>query len=69
MTCAYIHLGVYEHVVKDGKYQDFKEKSCILVREQVQKTWYMTKLSANVMEATKELVRESLESSSKDFQF
>jgi hypothetical protein len=35
MTCSYIHLGVYEHVVKDGKYQDFKEKSCILVREQV----------------------------------
>ena len=61
MTCACIHLRINEHPLKNDVYQDFKEKSCILVGEQVKRTLHTTN-SAIVMEATKELVRELLAS-------
>jgi hypothetical protein len=54
-----MHLRVYEHPVKDGQYQDFKDQTWTLLREQVERTPYTTN-SAIVMEATKELVGELL---------
>jgi hypothetical protein len=59
MTRACIHLGVHEHPMKDGVYQDFKDRTCILFGEQVEKTPHATN-SAIVMEATKELLGELL---------
>jgi hypothetical protein len=59
MTCACVHLGVHEHPVKNRKYQDFKDRSCTLLGEQVERTPHATN-SSLVMEATKELVGELL---------
>jgi hypothetical protein len=59
MTCACVHLEVHEHLVKNGEYQDFKDRSRTLLVEQVEKTPHATN-SSIVMEATKELVGELL---------
>jgi hypothetical protein len=59
MTCACIHLGVHEHPVKDGEYQDFKDLTRTLFGEQVERTLHATN-STIVMEATKELLGELL---------
>jgi hypothetical protein len=59
MTRACIHLGVHEHPVKDGEYQDFKDRTRSLLKEQVERTPH-TKNSVIVMEATKELLEELL---------
>jgi hypothetical protein len=59
MTCACIHLGVHEHLVKDGEYQDFKGWTRTLFGEHVERTLHATN-SAIVMEATKELLGELL---------
>jgi hypothetical protein len=59
MTRTYVHLGVHEHPMKDGEYQDFKDRSRILLGEQVDRTPHTTN-SSIVMEATKELVEELL---------
>jgi hypothetical protein len=59
MTRACIHLRVHEHPVKDGGYQDFKERTRTLLGEQVERTPHAT-ISVLVMEATKELLGELL---------
>jgi hypothetical protein len=59
MTRACVYLGVHEHPVKNGKYQDFKDRSRTLLAEQVERTPHATN-SSIVMEATKELVGELL---------
>jgi hypothetical protein len=59
MTRAYVHLGVHEHLVKNGEYQDFKDRSRTFLGEQVERTLHATN-SSMVMEATKELVGELL---------
>jgi hypothetical protein len=59
MTRACVHLGVHEHPVKNGEYQDFKDHSCTLLAEQVERTLHATN-SSIVMEATKELMGELL---------
>jgi hypothetical protein len=33
MTRACVHLGVHEHLVKNGEYQDFKDRSRTLLEE------------------------------------
>jgi hypothetical protein len=38
MTRTCIHLGVHEHPMKDGEYQDFKERTRTLLGEQVKRT-------------------------------
>jgi hypothetical protein len=57
MTRACVHLGVHEHPMKNGEYQDFKDRIRTLLREQVERTPHATN-SSIVMEATKELVEE-----------
>jgi hypothetical protein len=59
MTRACVHLGIHEHPVKNGEYQDFKDRSCTLLAEQVEKTPHATN-SSIMMEATKELLGELL---------
>jgi hypothetical protein len=59
MTRACVHLGVHEHPVKNGEYQDFKDRSRTLLAEQVERTPHATNSSIE-MEATKELVGELL---------
>jgi hypothetical protein len=59
ITHACIHLRVHEHPVKDGEYQDFKERTRTLLGEQVERTLHATN-STIVMEATKELLGELL---------
>jgi hypothetical protein len=59
MTRACVHLGVHKHPVKNGEYQGFKDHSCTLLGEQMEKTLHATN-SSIVMEATKELVGELL---------
>jgi hypothetical protein len=59
MTRACVHLGVHEHPVKNREYQDFEDRSRILLEEQVKRTLHATN-SSIVMEATKELVGELL---------
>ena len=59
MTCAHIHLGIHNHPFKDGEYQDFKDRTCTLLGEQMERTPHATN-SAIVMEATKELMEELL---------
>jgi hypothetical protein len=59
VTCACVHLGVHEHPVKNGEYQDFKDRSCTLLGKQVERTPHATN-SSIMMEATKELVGELL---------
>jgi hypothetical protein len=59
MTRACIYLGVHEHLVKDGKYQDFKDRTRTFLREQVERTLHTTN-SVIVMEVTKELLGELL---------
>jgi hypothetical protein len=59
MTRACVQLGVHEHPVKNGEYQDFKDRSRTLLGEQVERTPHATN-SSIVMEATKELVGELL---------
>jgi hypothetical protein len=54
-----VHLGVHEHPVKDGEYQDFKDRSQTLLGKQVERNPHATN-SSIVMEATKELVGELL---------
>jgi hypothetical protein len=54
-----MHHGVHEHPVKDGEYQDFKEKTQIFLKKQVKKILRTTKF-AIVLEASKELVKELL---------
>lgn len=53
MTRICKHLGIHEHPLKDGKYQDFKEKCRTLIGEQVKRILH-AKNFAIVMEATKE---------------
>jgi hypothetical protein len=57
MTRACLHLGVHKHLVKVGKDQEIKERTCKLIEEQVDRTPKATN-SAIVMEASKELVGE-----------
>jgi hypothetical protein len=57
MTRACMHLRVHEHPVKNGEYQDFKDRSRTLLAEQVERTPH-TINSSIVMEATKELLEE-----------
>ena len=59
MTHACIHLGVHEHPVKDGEYQDFKERTHTLSGDQVERTPHAMNF-AIMMEATKELLGELL---------
>jgi hypothetical protein len=59
MIRACVHLGVHEHPVKDGEYQDFIDRSWPLLGQQVDKTPHATN-SSIVMEATIELVGELL---------
>jgi hypothetical protein len=59
MTQVCVHLGVHEHPVKNGEYQDFKDRSCTFLGEHVERTPHATN-SSIVMEATKELVGELL---------
>jgi hypothetical protein len=59
MARACVHLGFHEHPVTNGDYQDFKDRSCTPLGEQVERTSYTTN-SSIVMEATKELVGELL---------
>jgi hypothetical protein len=59
-TSWLVHLRVHEYPLKDGEYQDFKERSHTLIGEQVKKTPLATNF-AIVIEATKELVGELLE--------
>ena len=59
MTSACMHLGIHKHPVKNREYQDFKDCSCILLVEQVERTPHATN-SSIVMEATKELLGELL---------
>ena len=59
MTRACIHLRVHEHPMKDGEYQDFKERTRIFLRKKVEKTPHATNF-AIVMEATNELLEELL---------
>jgi hypothetical protein len=54
-----VHLGVHEHLVKNGEYQDFKDQSQTLLGEQVERTLHATN-SSIVMEAMKELMGELL---------
>jgi hypothetical protein len=57
MTRACLHLGVHEHPMKNGEYQDFKDRSRTLL--EVERTPNATN-SSILMEATKELVEELL---------
>jgi hypothetical protein len=59
MTHVCVHLGVHEHPMKDGEYQDFIDQSQTLIEEQVDKTPHATN-SSIVMEAMKELVGDLL---------
>ena len=59
MTRACVHLGVHEHPVKSGEYQDFKDRSHTLLAKQVERTSHATN-SSIVMEATKEFLGELL---------
>ena len=59
MTHACIHLGVHEHLVKSGEYQDFKERTRTLLGKYVERTPH-TMNSVIVMEDTKELLEELL---------
>jgi hypothetical protein len=59
MTRTCVHLEVHKHLVKNGEYQDFKDRSRTLLEEQVERTPHATN-SSIVMEATKELVGELL---------
>jgi hypothetical protein len=59
MTHACVHLGVHEHPVKNGEYQDFKDRNRTVLGEQVERTSHATN-SLIVMEATKELLGELL---------
>jgi hypothetical protein len=59
MTCAYLHLGVHEHLVKVGEDQEIKERTRKLIGEQVERTPKATN-SSIIMEASKELVGELL---------
>jgi hypothetical protein len=54
-----MHLGVHEHPVKDGGYQDFIDRSRTLREEQADRTPLATN-SSIMMEAMKELVEELL---------
>jgi hypothetical protein len=54
-----VRIFVYDHLMKDGEYQDFKEKSRTLLEMQVERTPHATN-SLIIMEATKELVGELL---------
>jgi hypothetical protein len=54
-----VHLGIHEYPVKNGEYQDFKDRSRTLLAEQVERTPHATN-SSIVTEATKELVGELL---------
>jgi hypothetical protein len=59
MTRACVHLEVHKHPVKNGEYQDFKDRSRTLLAEQVERTPHATN-SSIMMEATKELLGELL---------
>ena len=59
MTRACMHLRTHEHPIKNGEYQDFKDRSCTLLAKQVERTPHATN-SSIVMEATKELPGELL---------
>ena len=54
-----MHLEIHKHVVKDGKYQDFKDWTQTVLRDHVERTLHATN-AAIVMEARKELVGELL---------
>jgi seryl-tRNA synthetase len=59
MIHACLHLGIHEHLVKVGKDQEIKERMRKLIEEQVERIPKATN-STIVMEASKELVGESL---------
>jgi hypothetical protein len=59
MNRACLHLGHHDHLVKDGKDHEIKERTHKLIEEQVERTPKATN-SAIVMEASKELVGELL---------
>jgi hypothetical protein len=59
MTRACLHLGVHEHPVKVGEDQEIKERTRMLIEEQVERTPKATN-STIVMEASKELLGELL---------
>jgi hypothetical protein len=59
MTPACMHLGVHEHPVMNGEYQDFKDHSRTFLAKQVERTPHTTN-SSIVMEATKKLLGELL---------
>jgi hypothetical protein len=52
ITRAYIHLSLHEHLVKAGENQAFKERTCTLIGEHVEKTPKATN-SAIIMEVTR----------------
>ena len=59
MIRACILFGVHEHLVKDGGYNDFKDRTYTLLGKQVERTLHATN-SKIVMEASKELLEELL---------
>jgi hypothetical protein len=59
MIFVCVHLGLHEHPVKAGEYQEFKEKTCTFIREHVERTPQATN-STIVLEATKGLLGELL---------
>ena len=59
MNCAYVHLRIHKHLVEDGEYQDYKDLSQILFKEQVERIPHATNFII-IIEATKELVGELL---------
>jgi hypothetical protein len=59
MTHACMHLRVHAHLVKDGEYQDFKDRTQTLFGEKVERNPHAINCVI-VMEATKELVGELL---------
>jgi hypothetical protein len=59
MTRACVHLGVHKHPVKVGEDYEFKQRTCKLIEEQVERTPKAAN-SAIIMGASKELVGELL---------
>ena len=58
-TRAFVHLGTHSHPVKDGELRDMRERTRLLIGEQMERTPSATN-SSIVMEATKELLEEFL---------
>jgi len=54
---AFVHLGNHQHPVKESELCDMKERICLLIGEQMERT-PTRKNFAIVLEATKELLGE-----------